>query len=156
MGKGSFISILISNTPLFLRSKTGRRVVSFPHATQSVVFICQMLLKAFFLGQTILILWAISDSLIQILFYAPIFKLNLPGCCLLFLTTHHCLQAWQFLLSSPWIIAARFSLPFLSFSVTEAHKACEIFPIPPAPTPSQPLTNFFCLCTSLKNRWFLF
>jgi len=46
--------------------------------------------KCFLLGQITLILCAISDSLIQILFYASIFKLNLPETCLL-LTAHRCL-----------------------------------------------------------------
>lgn len=114
-------SVLISpNTPMFLQGKISRRLLSSSLMLQCGIFLPNAL-KSFLLGQITSLLQAISNSLIQVLFYASTFKLNLLRACQLS-TTRYCLLIWQFLLSSPWQITVHSSLPFLSFCVIKTHK----------------------------------
>lgn len=103
--------------------------------------------KTSLLDQVILILLAISSSLIQILFYSSIFKVTLPATCLLLLSTR------QHLLSltdhqSIFSLLFTVSLPYW------AHMASEIFISHPPIKKSTP--HYFFFCTILKRRGFYF
>lgn len=137
IGKGPFISVFISpNTPMFLQGKISWRRGSSSLMLHSVVFTCQTLLKAFFWVKSLL--QTISNSLVQVLFYASTFKLNLPRTRLLSTLITVCSSD-----SSSWAALEKLLFSLVSHSVSQR------------PT-SQPLTNSVRLCTSLKNRWFLF